>query len=160
MKKLLTLVAICSTIFMSAQTTTDPRFGVGPGKDNTFRVLQNAIITTTDLTQAVLDTITITPNAYNTLVTMKTGTAMTNIADSVCYKFATPTAGQVTYRLGDNVTFLVAKGTGNGKIKFGGSQFILSTASAAVLVNANKTLIMRFIWDGKKWVEVTRMIQP
>ena len=150
-------LAFCVNSFAQSTATTSPRFGVTKNDDNTGRVLTYAVITTTDVTAATLDTIEIRPNAYTTLVTMKTGTAMTNLADSVCYKFS---SRNTVYRLGDNCKFFISKGTGNGKIKFGGSQFILSTASAAVAIAANKTLIMAFVFDGKKWVEAYRMIQP
>lgn len=156
MKKLFTIFAICLTLFASAQITA-PRFGTTASKDNTGRVLTYAVISTTDVTSATLDTLTIVPNAYETLVCMKTGTAMTNLTDSVCYKFSSTTT---TYKLGDQVTFMISKGTGAGKIKFGGSQYVLSTASAAVALAANKSLCMRFRWNGSKWIEESRVVQP
>lgn len=153
------LIAILAISFASAQSTstTSPRFSTESRGDNTGRVLTYAVISTTDLAQATLDTLTIRPTAYQTLVCMKVGTAMQNLSDSVCYKFS---SANTNYRLGDQVTFMISKGTGAGKIKFGGSQYILSTASAAVAIAANKTLIMRFVWNGSKWVEASRMIQP
>lgn len=158
MKKigLILAIAFCLGSSLMAQTTA-PRFGTDKYGDNTGRSLTYAIITTTDVTSATLDTITIQPKAFETLVTMKTGTVMTNLTDSVCYKF---NSTNTYYKLGDKVRFLISKGTGAGKIKFGGSVFILSTASAAVAVAANKTLIMDFVWNGAKWVETARMIQP
>lgn len=153
------ILSLFATLFIGlgiAQTTA-PRFSTVPGDDNTGRVLTNAVITTTDLAQATLDTIYIKPNAWSTLVCMKTGTAMTNLSDSVCYKFQSSTS---TYKLGDITTFMISKGTGAGKIKFGGSVFILSTASAAVALAANKSLIMRFRWNGSKWIEEARVVQP
>lgn len=158
-KYILSLIAIFAISLGIAQSTatTTPRFGIVKNDDNTGRVLTYAVISTTDLTQATLDTITITPNAFRTYVYMKTGTTIINLADSVCYKFSSK---NTQYRLGDEVFFMISKGTGAGKIKFGGSQFILSTASAAVAVAANKTLIMGFIWNGVKWAEGHRMIQP
>lgn len=155
MKKLISILFLFAFAIVTAQTS--PRFGVGKNQDNTGRVLTYAVITTTDLAQATLDTITITPNAWETLVCMKTGTAITNLSDSVCYKFSSTTTN---YQLGDKVTFMISKGTGAGKIKFGGSKYILSTASTAVALAANKSLIMRFRWNGSKWIEETRVVQP
>lgn len=160
-KYLLSLLAVLAISFVSSQVTTattSPRWGAGsPKEDNTGRVLTYAVISTTDVTSATLDTITIAPNAWETLVCMKTGTAITNLADSVCYKFSSK---NTTYRLGDQTTFMISKGTGAGKIKFGGSQFILSTASAAVALAANKSLIMWFRFNGTKWIETARVVQP
>lgn len=157
MKKIILITVLGLFASCAMAQITEPRFGTAKRDDNTGRVLNYAVITTTDVTAATLDTILITPNAYETLVCMKTGTAITNLADSVCYKFSSKTA---TYKLGDRVTFTVSKGTGAGKIKFGGSQFILSTASAALLLPANKSLIVSFRWNGSKWIECERTIQP
>jgi len=148
MKKLFTLIAIASGLFVSAQTT--PRFGTTPNKDNTGRVLTYALITTADEAAATLDTILIRPNAYETIVRPAA------LNDSVCYKFASTS---MTYSLGDICTFMVSKGSNNGKIKFGGSVVLLSTASAAIAVNANKSAIVRFRWNGTKWIEESRVVQ-
>lgn len=158
MKKILAICALAFGLSLTATSqVTAPRFGTDKYSNNTGGILTYAIITTTDVTSATLDTITIRPNAYTTLVCMKTGTAMTHLSDSVCYKFSSTNS---YYKLGDKVEFYITKGTGAGKIKFGGSQFILSTASAAVAVAADKTLIMGFVFNGRKWVEAYRMIQP
>lgn len=157
MKKFLSILLAVLTISFATAQVTAPRFGTDKYNDNTGRVLTYAVISTTDATSATLDTITITPKAWQTLVCMKTGTAMTNLTDSVCYKFSSTTT---TYKLGDAVTFMISKGTGAGKIKFGGSQYILSTASAAVALAANKSLCMRFRWNGSRWIEETRVVQP
>ena len=158
MKTLFSLILILAmTSCAMAQVSTAPRFGVGKNNDNTGRVLTYAVISTTDVTSATLDTIVLAPNAFETLVCMKTGTVMTNLTDSVCYKFSSTTTN---YRLGDEVTIMLSKGTGAGKFKFGGSQYVLSTASAAVALAANKSAIMRFRWNGSKWIEVSRTVQP
>lgn len=157
MKKVLSILSLLAlTLTVSAQITA-PRFGTTKNADNTGRGLTYAVVTTTDVTAATLDTIVLAPNAYETLVCMKTGTVMTNLADSVCYKFSSSTGN---YKLGDVVTFMISKGTGAGKIKFGGSQYVLSTSSAAVALAANKSLIMRFRWNGSKWIEESRVVQP
>jgi hypothetical protein len=151
MKKLLFL-SLLSMLITSGVAQTTPRFGITKNNDNTGRVLTYALITTTDVTSATLDTIVLRPNAWHTIVRPSA-----NIADSVCYKFASTS---MTYSLGDVCTFMVSKGTGAGKIKFGGSVIILSTASAAVALAANKSAILRFRWTGTKWIEETRMVQP
>lgn len=151
MKNFLTLFTVAASLFVSAQSTS-PRFGTTPGRDNTGRVLTHAVITTTDVTSATLDTITFNPNAYETIFR-----PATNIVDSVCYKFSSTSQ---TYSLGDICTFFVSKGTGAGKVKFGGSVVVLSTASAAVTLAANKSAIIRFRFNGSKWIEETRVVQP
>ena len=157
MKKVLSILFLFAlTLTVSAQITA-PRFGTTKNADNTGRGLTYAVVTTTDVTAATLDTILLAPNAFETLVCMKTGTVMTNLADSVCYKFSSTTGN---YKLGDVVVFMISKGTGAGKIKFGGSQYVLSTASSAVALAANKSLIMRFRWNGSKWIEESRVVQP
>lgn len=155
-KNILVLFLFALASCAVAQVTT-PKFGTTKYGDNTGRVLTYAIITTTDVTSATLDTITIAPKSWETIVCMRTGTAATNLTDSVCYKFSSTTT---TYNTGDIVTFMISKGTGAGKIKFGGSQYVLSTASAAVALAANKSLIMRFRYNGVKWIEESRVVQP
>lgn len=157
MKKLFALLFLVAFTFTVSAQITAPRFGTTKNSDNTGRGLTYAVVTTTDVTSATLDTILLAPNAFETLICMKTGTVMTNLADSVCYKFSSTTGN---YKLGDVATFMISKGTGAGKIKFGGSQYILSTASAAVALAANKSLIMRFRWNGAKWIEESRVVQP
>lgn len=159
MKKIISILSIILTLSVSGQNT-GTRFGIPPADDNTGRTLTYAIITQTDLTQAALDTITIAPNAWETFVTMRTGTVMVNVADSVCYKFSSTSAARARYRVGDIVTISVSKGTGNGRVKFGGSQFTLSTASSAIALNANKSMIIRFRWNGRTWIEESRVVQP
>lgn len=151
MKKIIIfLLAICGLAATAQVTTT--RFAATRFGDNTGRALTYAIITTTDATSATLDTITIAPNAWETIVRPSA-----NLADSVCYKFSSTSTSQ---RVGDVCTFMISKGTGAGRVKFGGSVFILSTASSAVALAANKSLIMRFRWNGSKWIEESRMVQP
>lgn len=157
MKKLFALLFLVAFTFTVSAQITAPRFGTTKNADNTGRGLTYAVVTTTDVTSATLDTILLAPNAFETLVCMKTGTVMTNLTDSVCYKFSSTTGN---YKLGDKVTFVISKGTGAGKIKFGGSQYVLSTASAAVALAANKSLIMTFRWNGSKWIEQSRTVQP
>jgi hypothetical protein len=151
MKNILSILFVACTLFVSAQSTS-PRFGTSSGRDATGRVLTYAVITTTDLAQAALDTITFSPNAFETIFRPSA-----SIQDSVCYKFSSTTQ---TYSLGDICTFIVSKGTGAGKIKFGGSVVIYSTASAAVTLAANKSAIIRFRFNGTKWIEESRMVQP
>lgn len=157
MKKIVLFLATVLLASCAVAQTTAPRYGTDKHMDNTGRVLTYAVITTTDVTSATLDTITIVPNAWETVVCMQTGSVSINLADSVCYKFSSTTT---TYKLGDKVTFMISKGTGAGKIKFGGSKYILSTASAALALAANKSLIIRFRWNGSTWIEETRVIQP
>lgn len=155
MKNLVLLFLLAFTFTVSAQTS--PRFGTTKNTDNTGRGLTYAVVTTTDVTAATIDTIVLSPNAYETLVCMKTGTVMTNLSDSVVYKFSSTTGN---YRLGDKVTIMLSKGTGAGNVKFGGSKYILSTAVNYVALAANKSVIMVFVWNGTKWIERSKVVQP
>lgn len=158
MKKIVLFLATVLLASCAVAQTTAPRYGTDKHMDNTGRVLTYAVITTTDVTSATLDTITITPNAWSTIVCMQTGSVSINLADSVCYKWSSKTN---TYKLGDECLFMFSKGSlAAGKIKFGGSVYILSTTSNAVLLAAGKSMVMRFRWNGSAWIEATRMVQP
>jgi hypothetical protein len=153
MKYILALIAILSIASLTAQNTI-PRFGITKSQDNTGRALNYNYINTSDVAQAALDTILLSPNAWLTVVTPSV-----NLNDSVCYKFSSNTG---SYRVGDQVVIMVSKGTGAGKIKFGGSKYILSTGSAAVAIAANKSATIRFRWCGtcNAWIEESRVVQP
>ena len=151
MKKLLTILLITATFFATSQVT-GTRFGTTKNTDNTGRVQTYALVTTADVASTVtIDTILLAPNAWETIVTPSV-----NIVDSVVFKFSSVAT---TQRVGDKVTIMVAKGTNNGAIKIGGSVFILSTATNNIAVAANKSFIIVFRWNGKKWIESSRVIQ-
>jgi hypothetical protein len=151
MKKLLLAFALTTILASCALAqSTKPRFGITKNDDNTGRILTFALITTTDAAQAALDTVVISPRSWETIVRPSA-----NIQDSVCYKI--PTAG--SYSLGDIVEFMVAKGTGAGKIKIFGSNVVLSGTTIAIALAANKMAVIRLRWNGTKWIEEFRMVQ-
>jgi hypothetical protein len=153
MKKILSILLVFALTSCAVAQITTPRFGTTKNQDNTGRILTHAIITTTDVTSATIDTLLFTPNAWETIYRPSA-----NLADSAVYKFSSTTTN---YRVGDQFTIFVSKGTGAGRIRFAGSKVITSTAlSTGVALAANKSLCMRFRWNGSKWIEESRVVEP
>lgn len=151
MKKLLFILSTIAVFAATAQTTT--RFSATPSGNNTGSGLTYAVITTTDVTSATIDTITFQPNAWETI-----WRPSANLADSVVIKFSSTTT---TYKVGDSFQVFLKKGTGAGRYRMGGSQYIVTfTNSTGVAIAANKSATIRFRWNGSKWMEVERTIEP
>lgn len=152
MKKLILSLFLFACILVSAQQTTT-RFSASPLGDNTGRVLTYAVITATDVTAATIDTMYFQPNAWETI-----WRPSANLADSCVIKFSSTTTN---YRVGDGFTVYLNKGTGAGRVRFGGSQYISSTVnSTGIAIAANKSAVIRLMWNGTKWFEVYHTVQP
>lgn len=119
---------------------TDPKFGTTPNQDNTYRMLNNGYVT-----PAYAATLAYTPIHHNTI-----------------YKPAALT-GAVTLNLtvtnanvGDMFTY-IATASGATRITTFGTGFI----SAGTLSAADaKQVTAKFIFDGAKFVEISRFVQP
>lgn len=145
MKKLLiaiTLVTLACTV--DAQFTT-PRFGTTPGTDNTFRKLTNAYITPTDAASATIDTFAVYPAAFRTIYRLV-------LVDSVCAGNPTLTKSYA----GDEITFVLSAASGTPLLRFIGANWV--TAGTATMTTRLRSVI-KFIFDGAKWVEVGRYTQ-
>lgn len=152
MKKLITLSLLMLLASCAIAQVTVPRYGITKNNDNTGRVLTYAFVTTIDVAQAAIDTVFFTPNAWET--TWRPSA----LNDSCVVKLTSNTA---TYHVGDMFTIMLSKGSGNGRIRFGGSQFIISTTiSTGIALAANKSMIMTLRWNGAKWIESYKMVQP
>jgi hypothetical protein len=153
MKKAILLISAIMFSVMAYSQATTTRFGATKNSDNTGRVLNYAVITTTDVAQAAIDTVLFVPNAYVTI-----WRPSANLADSCVVKFSSTTT---TYRVGDQFIIMLAKGTGDGRIRLGGSKFIGTTqASTGIAIAANKSAVIKYIWNGAFWVEISRTVQP
>lgn len=119
---------------------TDPKFGTTPNQDNTYRMLNNGYVN-----PAYAATLAYTPIHHNTI-----------------YKPAALT-GAVTLNLtvtnanvGDMFTY-IATASGATRITTFGTGFI----SAGTLSAADaKQVTAKFIFDGAKFVEISRFVQP
>ena len=143
MKKLFSIIAlsIFTVAAVNAQSTS-PRFGTAKNQDNTGRVLTYAYTTWTDAAGA--DSTTVTPNAWQTIYRVA-------LTDSFYVK--SPSVGR-SYA-GDNVV-IVASGSSGAKLKFAGTNWI--SAGTATLSGGGRAVI-KFIFDGAKWVEAYRTVQ-
>lgn len=146
MKKLISFLLIAILAFTATNEaeaqSTSPRFGTLKNQDNTGRVLTYKLVAVADATGA--DSVTIAPNAFETIYRV---TAL----DSLTFK--SPVVRN-SY-LGDVVTIMVT-GTSGDLIKFTGSNWVSAgTATLSSGLNA----IIRFRFNGAKWVEQSRVVQ-
>ena len=143
MKKLFSfLVIFAITLTAVNAQSTAPRFGTAKNQDNTGRVLTYNLVSVTDAAGA--DSVTITPNAWETIYKVAA-------LDSLTFK--SPTVSRSYY--GDIVTLFIT-GTSGDKIKFTGSNWV--SQGTATLSSGLKAII-RFRFDGAKWVEESRVVQ-
>ena len=136
------LLLISASVF--GQKTV-PRFGIKPNEDNTGRVLTYNYQVYTFV--AGVDSLKLSPNAYQTIVNAGA------MVDSLTIQFKNIKSSYV----GDMLSVI---GYGSGasyKLKVG----VTNCASSGVLVTGvGKYVTVRFIFDGIKWVEQGRFVQP
>jgi len=135
------LIALFAFSAVNAQSTS-PRFGTLKNQDNTGRVLNYKLVSVTDAAGA--DSVTIAPNAWETIYKVAA-------LDSITFK--SPTVTNCYY--GDIVTLIVT-GTSGDLVKFTGANWI--SQGTATLSSGLKAII-RFRFDGAKWVEESRVVQ-
>ena len=141
MKKLISfLIAIIAIVSVNAQSTS-PRWGSAKNEDNTGAVLTWKYVALADAIGA--DSVILSPNAYNSVYKIA-------LTDSVYFKSPVLKNSYV----GDNL-ILVANGASGAKIKF--SSTLLVTSGTATLSSGGKAII-KFIFDGAKWVESDRAV--
>jgi hypothetical protein len=143
MNKIISTLALLAVVFCANAQSTAPRFGTAANKDNTARVLTYAYVTGTDGVGA--DTLKTSPSNFETYY------RISNVVDSTGISI-TSTAQSYA---GDNI-IVIASGSSGGFIKFIGSNW-LSTGKATL--SANGRAVIRFVFDGSKWVEASRQVQ-
>lgn len=137
MKKFIfSLIAIVFALSVSAQQTR-PRFGVTKNEDNTGRVVTYGYLAPT-----VTATTVIAPNKYDNLYVLSTGTI------SPVVNFTT-TASYV----GDRVTIITLATGATSTVTLGGN--VLTSASTYTVASTKKSTI-QFVFDGSKFVEISR----
>lgn len=155
MKKILCIsLFLISTIFVNSQTVT-PRWGLPPQNDNTYRTLTlyNSTVTPTGTL------ITIAPkSSYYNLITV----ASTSI-------IPTFTANVTKAYFGDKVDIvLLANSTASRVVTFSTNITpnalqtftALSTAATTIALPASKALYWGWIFNGIKYVETYRTLEP
>lgn len=143
MKKLFSLLfLVCFATVLMAQIST-PRFGITPNSDNTGRVLTYKLVSVTDV--AGNDAVVSKVNAYETIYKV-------TLLDSITFSQPVVTS----CALGDKMTILMTAASGTPFLKFTGDKWI-NAGKATLSSKARGVIVM--IFDGAKWVEVSRVIQ-
>jgi hypothetical protein len=144
MKKFLVIVIVLmvSTITFGQHQTS--RFGIPP-KQNTGQFLNYAVISKLDTIKK--DTQYVMPNAYETIF-------KDSLAHDSDHIYIYPDHAY----LGDGITMILkASAGGPFKVYFIGSYVdCVIYSSNKITIPASGWAIIRFIWDGRTWVEVSR----
>lgn len=141
MKKILFIFLSFLTVAMLAQSTS-PRFGTTPNKDNSFRMMNNTLATVTDAAGA--DSVTLITKAFNAVVKVA-------LVDSLTFKSPTVSGAY----LADNLTLIIS-GTSGKFLKFTGSNW---ASAGTVTLSSGAVAVIRFVFNGTKWVEASRVVQ-
>ncbi len=148
MKKITALLFLIAISLVTFAQSTTPRFGIAKNQDNTGRVLTYALATTNDA--AGNDTISITPNAWETILRPSS-----NLTDSVNIR-----AYLTKAKLGDYLTVIINKGSGAGGVRFMSTYFVNDVSTNRYTIAASKTNIFKFQFNGVKWIMIGKTIQP
>ena len=143
MKKLLFILALfAATISIQAQSTV-PRFGTTTNQDNTSRSLTYSYQSITDATGA--DSAIIVPSAYQSIyaVTLKDSLTLSQPVITNCYA-------------GDRITIIASAPSGTPFLKFYGTDWI---SQGKATLSTSLRAVIQFVFDGAKWVEVSRVVQ-
>ena len=145
MRKRIYIALVACLLFATAgfSQSTTPRYGTTPNQDNTGRILTFRFVTLTDAAGA--DSVVARPRDYET-------TYRVTLVDSFTFKQPVITSCYA----GDYVTIIASAASGTPKLKFIGSNWI--TAGSATLSTGLRAVI-RLVFDGSKWVEVSRVVQ-
>lgn len=150
------LVVLAISFASHAQQTT-PRFGVGTnafGGSNGVKYVQSVALNNTN-DAAGADTIKLFGNVFRQYVSPKD-----SLKDSIVYRFKS-LASCYPY---DELIFNFYAGKASKKIRFSNrilSAFVFSTAGdSTTTLAANKRMRITFIFDGTKWLETGKVVQP
>jgi hypothetical protein len=145
MRKHICSIGICLLLLSAAgfSQSTTPRYGTSANQDNTGRILTYKYVSLTDAAGA--DSVIARPREYSTLYRVV-------LVDSFTFKQPVITSCYA----GDYITIVASAASGTPKMKFTGSNWI--TAGTATLSTGLRAVI-RLVFDGAKWVEVSRVVQ-
>jgi len=144
MKKFIFLLLSILTLSTVSAQSTSTRFATSRTQDNTYRVLTVGASTITPVTA----TVTIPAlTKYNNFVSV----ASTSLSPTF-------TANVTSSYYGDQMNlFVKADATGTRTVTLGAN--LIGTASTATVAASKKALFI-FVFDGAKWVESSRCVEP
>ncbi len=140
MKKIM-VVLLCTVSMLSVSAQ---RFATGAHQNSNGVKFTHKVQTLTDA--AGNDTLTVTPNAWETL-------SKITAVDSVSISFAATYA-----QYGDTYNLFITGASGTHYVRFVGSYYIIG-ATGNITLTSTKGCFIRFRYDGAKWVEMGRSLQ-
>lgn len=146
MKNIIISILCAFTLSVGAQSVT-PRTGNATNTDNTYRVLNYKFYSVTDAVGN--DTTTVVPKHFHTEISIP------SLVDSVSVKVA----NIANSYYGDELCVRVINSASGTKVKFIGGTFEVGSGTSTITVTASKRANIKFVFDGTKWVENSRLVQ-
>jgi len=146
MKNFIISILCLFVLAANAQSVT-PRTGNATNTDNTYRVLNYKFYSVTD--RADNDTTIIVPKHYHTEISIPSLTDSTNIMVS----------NTANSYYGDELCVRIINTSTGTKVKFIGGTFEVGSGTSVMTLTASKRANIKFVFDGTKWVEVSRLVQ-
>ena len=146
MRNLFIAILCLFALATNAQSVT-PRTGNATNTDNTYRVLNYKFYSVTDGTAN--DTTTIIPKHYHTEISVP------SLTDSINIKVA----NIANSYYGDELCVRIINTSTGTKVKFIGGTFEVGSGTSVITLTASKRANIKFVFDGNKWVEVSRLVQ-
>jgi len=141
------ITLLCAlTLSVGAQSVT-PRTGNATNTDNTYRVLNYKFYSVTDAIGN--DTTTVVPKNYHTEVSIPI------LVDSISVKVSNISNSYY----GDELCVRIINSSAGTKVKFIGGTFEVGSGTSVITLTASKRANIKFVFDGTKWVEVSRLVQ-
>jgi uncharacterized transporter YbjL len=149
MKKLIFLMAMIATMFAVQIEAQAQRFGTLKNQDNTYRALNIGLINYTLVTG--VDTIKAIPNAFETHVKVST-----TLSDSCAFQIKATTYS----KLGDKIYICARSDASTRKFKLVSNTNLITGSTTSISLVANKSLVLVLYYDGTRWIEQDRFVQP
>ncbi len=147
MKKLFFFLILITSFLV--QPVMAQRFGTTPSQDNTYRPLNLGLVTYTLATG--VDTLKLTPRVFETHVR-----CATTLSDSLAVRIQS-VAGS---KLGDKVYLQFRSDGSSRKLKLVSSTNLIVGSTTSITLAANKSVVITLYFDGTRWIEASRFVQP
>lgn len=148
MKKIIFGLLLMASVFVTNTTeaqSTSPRFGTRAAEDNTYRKMTLGYTSITDA--AAFDSLRIAPTRFNNIY---------RVALTDSFRFGFPTVTRCF--AGDELT-IIASGASGNKVTFTTTAGTTWRTAGTATLSTNARAVLKFIFDGAVWVEVSRVVQ-
>jgi hypothetical protein len=149
MKNIILLFALLLSFVVAPLCAEAQRFGTTASQDNTYRPLNLSLVTY--VLKTGVDTLKLKPNAFETHIRCSS-----TLSDSLAIQVTSVT----NCKLGDKIYLQVRSDASTRKLKLVGNTTFVTGSTTSISLAANKSAILTFYFDGSRWLEASRFVQP